>query len=165
MPAYIPPVAVSQNFVQSSCAKKTDTATINSETFADISGLSVTLTPRDASSKFLVIADCKIGCDVNGAPMLKIQRNGTDIYVGDAAGSRAQAGAHLHVDWPINTDKKAGVMVVLDEPATASAVTYKVQWRGQNTNAVYLNKTAWDGNVSNESARDASSLTVLELGA
>lgn len=165
MPLYTPPATISQNFVSSACAKKTDTASITSATFADISGLSVTVTPRDASSKFLVIADLKIGDDINGAPMLKIQRNGTDIYVGDAAGSRERVGSHLHVDWPITTAKANAVMVVIDEPATASDVTYKVQWRGQAANTVHLNRTAYDADNNTENARDASSLTVLELGA
>lgn len=160
-----PPAEVSQNFVQSACAVKTDTALITSNTFADITGLSVTLTPRNSSSKFLVIVDLKLSDDVSGAPMFKVLRNGSDVYVGDEAGSRVRVGAHSSVDWRINTDRAQACMIFVDEPATASPVTYKVQWRGQTANSVYLNRSGLDADNSSESARDASSITVLELGA
>lgn len=139
---------------------KTDTASTSSDTFTD-TGLEVTLTPSSASNKFLLL--CNLGQvtnpNGNSGAQFRFVRDGAAIGVGAAAGNRAQVGT-LVGNGDIVT---AGSMMFLDAPATASAITYKVQWaRSQETSTAYLNRDDSDSN-STDRARSISTLQVVEV--
>ena len=68
-------------------AVKTDISSTTSSSFGALSGLSVNITPSATSSKILVTVDCKIGNGGAGA-YIKLVRNSTDIYKGDAANGK-----------------------------------------------------------------------------
>jgi len=55
-------------------------------------------------------------------------------------------------------------MTYLDSPSTTSATTYKLQWEAESGETIYLNRSFGDGDAST-SARGASSITVMEVGA
>ena len=67
---------------------KTNTQSIQSQSFTDVTGLSATITPSSASSKILVTFNISIGCNNYG--MINLLRGSTNIFRGDADGNRIQ---------------------------------------------------------------------------
>lgn len=147
--------------LQVSQAAKTDTFSMNSTTFADVTGLSVTITPYSNTSKFLLIANLNIGANSTGA-QLRFQGGNSGNYVGDTAGSRIRVGAEAYAGAAQFMDNVN--MIYLDSPATASAITYKVQIRAWTAGDVYVNRSNADTDNANH-ARAASSLIVCEVSA
>jgi hypothetical protein len=144
-------------------AQKTDTFTLSSSTFTDITDLSVTITPSSASSKILVFMNVW----GNGAPLnswggLRLVRGATAIGVGAAAGSRILVNGFMYEG--DGTLMAGASNMVLDEPATTSATTYKIQFMTNAGGTGFINRTATD--TDNTSfPRSASTLTVMEIGA
>lgn len=151
--------------LQAVSAYKTDTQTVSSgaPTFVDISGLSVTITPRSSSSKFLCIFSVVMGSGADLAHgYVRLNRNGTAIGVADTAGSRTSASAGV-----ANTSQGGQVLTAtnsyLDSPSTASAITYKLTVTTNNVNPTYINRSSRDNDGTYYDGRSTSSLTVLEI--
>jgi hypothetical protein len=139
---------------------KTNTFASNpSDTFIDVTGLSVSITPSSASNKILVMINIS-GCGVIATNIahFRLVRGATTIYSGDSPGSRQGAFASS-----INSDNNVAESVggiFLDSPSTTSATTYKIQVYSNST--VYINRSENDNNDGNRS-RTASSITVMEI--
>jgi len=143
---------------------KTDTfsATI-ADTFTDVTGLSVAITPSAASSKILVVANVNMAGAYDRPPM-RLVRDSTAIAVGDTAGSRlsvSSAGYML-----AGADTTTVAVNYLDSPSTTSATTYKVQVVVPNSTpaAIYVNRSITDSDT-NSHVRSASTITVMEVSA
>jgi hypothetical protein len=139
---------------------KTDTFSVSSTSFSDVTGLSVSITPSSASNKILVIVSIAInGRDGVVGAFAKLVRNSTDIFIGDSAGSRTRVSAFVaeNATCLINCN-----LTHLDLPSTTSETTYKIQLAGNNANAVYINKADTDSDSSGI-GRTASSITVMEI--
>jgi hypothetical protein len=141
---------------------KTDTFSMSSTTYADITGLTATITPTSATSKILVqvVMSANANQDATTA-LFKLFRGSTEIGLGDAAGSR------LRSAFPrIGTSSANNINVVadfLDSPATTSATTYKVQMRTEvGGNSVFINRSNSDGD-SAVASRSISSITLTEV--
>ena len=68
---------------------KTDTFSSTSTSLTDITGLSVAITPSSTSNKILVIVNCAVtGADAGIG--FSIVRGSTEIYLGDADGSKSR---------------------------------------------------------------------------
>ena len=94
-------------------------------TFADITGLSATITPTSASSKVLVTVTGVMGSVTNGYAMaVNLVRGSTSIAIGDARGSTTRCFAG---GTSTTADGRSSTVCFLDSPATTSATTYKVQ--------------------------------------
>jgi hypothetical protein len=137
----------------------------------DITGLSVSITPRFSNSRIFVIAN------VNGAMLAtglanqpafayRIYRGSTSIIQGDAAGSRTRVAAHAG-----HTAAVAGMANVtstfFDTPNTTSTLVYKVTFVNasftNSTGVFYLNyASAFDSDAA-QVPRTASSITVMEI--
>ena len=139
---------------------KTDTFTLASTTYTDVTDLTVSITPSSATSKVLVFAV------VNGAGStgvsngsFQIVRDATAISIATSAGSRvantAQIGSGANF-------LLSGSGIFLDSPATTSATTYKIQVRANASSSVYINRAETDTNDANY-ARTVSSITVMEV--
>ena len=141
---------------------KTDTFTTNAATFTDVTGLSATITPRESSSKVLVIAHITGSNDyavvVGG---WRLVRDSTAICVGDTAGSRISGNQVEAINGSVLMTQ---ANIVLDSPATTSAITYKVQVRSQTTGNFYINRSKTDTDNSSF-FRGASTITLLEVSA
>ena len=150
--------------------------TVKSDTFAtsfgalwgDLPGLSVNITPSSTSSRILVLLDIKFIGDTDvSISRIKLVRNSTDIYIGDAAGSRTRSsGAQNYItsagSGGFNVLASGGIY--LDSPATTSATTYKVQGGGDNNSTIFfLNRTESDRDAAYADTRTASSITVMEV--
>jgi hypothetical protein len=149
---------------------KTDVFTTTSASYVDITGFNVSITPSSTSSLVMVFVDLKVGntgTSTSGRPVhWQITRNGTAVYVGNAASNRVRSTGSAARDGNSGIYSESGVYI--DNPGTTSAVTYRVQvttasgfaTRGTAT----VNRTA-DDTDNNTSARTASSITAIEVAA
>ena len=144
-------------------ATKTDTASSSSSTFADITGLSVSITPSSASNKILVIAYISVSHDYLVAKIgARIMRDSTALAIGDTAGSRIRTSGFYYID---SQNYSPGVISInyLDSPSSTSALTYKWQFSSlDNAGTVYVNRADTDTDGSNF-GRSASGITVMEI--
>jgi len=150
---------------------KTDTFTSSSTSFDDVSDLEVTITPRADTSKILVIASVSLGVDSATVAAARLMRDSTPIFVGDTVGSRTSAAMYLRSATAAGTNLDplqfflwSSPMVVLDDPNTDQATTYKIQVISLFGTNVYLNRSGEDGNAATR-ARLASSITAIEVTA
>jgi hypothetical protein len=124
----------------------TTTAGATTTTFVD-TGLTATITPSSATSKVLIFANIDIQKDnVNGSAGTRLLRASTVI-----ATMTTQAGFTNNADF--NNIGTSGI-TYLDEPATTSATTYKVQVNAGTGNSIGIN-----------SGGGRSSITLMEIGA
>jgi hypothetical protein len=141
---------------------KTDTFTTTSTSFVDVTGLSCTITPTSSTSKILIFASMNFGIDQSqGQAWFQIDRAGTAIAIGDAAGSRKRitgGGASAQ-----NYFMTSYAGQFLDSPATTSATTYKIQALA-TAQTTFINRTVTDSDAASY-GRGISSITVMEIGA
>ena len=143
---------------------KTDTFTMASTTYADVTGLSVSITPTSATSKILVMAQVSAMGTVGAALGFgQIVRDATAIGIGDASGVRIQCTFVIPVA-TLTAALPTESPIFLDSPATTSATTYKIQIRSENTNTIYVNRSQQDAN-SVAGGRPISTITVMEISA
>ena len=93
---------------------------------------------------------------------LRLMRDSTAIFVGDANGSRIQLSNHL-VEATGTQQQFSYSGQHMDAPATTSAVTYKLQAISLDSGRqININKSYGDGNDA-LNGRTASSITVMEI--
>ena len=143
---------------------KTDTFSTTSSSFVDLTGLSVTITPRSASSTVLVSYSVNRGAALALITGFQILRGATAICIGDAASNRTRATTGAY---PGNADVASSIitssMIFLDSPATTSATTYKLQVKSDTSaQTVYVNRTSTDSDTTSF-LRTASTITVMEI--
>jgi len=148
-------------------AVKTDTFTSTSTSFADITGLSVSITPSASTSKILVsysVVGASSATTSNSIACIRLMRGATAIGVGDSAGSRQQATGSISTrETNAATINFTSAGSFLDSPATTSATTYKVQGiTGAGT--FYINRMEGDTDAASH-YRTISTITVMEIGA
>ncbi len=144
---------------------KTDTFSTTSTTYTDITGLSVSITPISSSSKILIMYQLLGTADPANAGMcMRLVRNSTAIFVGDAAGSRPQAtngiNSSLNNFCVINMADS-----FLDSPSSSSSTTYKIQMFNSAGTTSYVNRSQTDRDNALYDGRGASSITVMEIAA
>ena len=154
--------ATSGTVLQVVSATKTDAQVITPSAlvYGDVTGLSVSITPKSTSSKIFVMSSISgmSGVGVNDG-FIRIARDSTGLSIGDAAGSRTRAGTTFN--------KLAGGSVFnaplffLDSPSSTSALTYKIQITAGG-GSLYVNRTETDSDASSY-PRTTSSITVMEI--
>lgn len=152
-----------QVVVQIQSVYKSDTfsTSVVSPTWADITGLSVSITPTNSSNKILIIASFQMQTSsATGSAFARLMRNSTAISIGDTAGSRTSASAASNFAQVYNSAGNS--ITFLDSPATTSAVTYKLQMNNGNVTTAYLNRTGDDVDDVNRS-RTPASIIVMEI--
>ena len=156
------------SILQVKSATQTAVASFSSSstnTFADISGLSVSITPISTSNKILVMFTANISQSASATTHVQLVRGSTAIYVGDSSSSRLQSSAISRTassPYTLSLDSVSGTH--LDSPNTTSAVTYKLQGTlgATYSGTFYLNRSSLDSNAD-YGARTASSITVMEI--
>ena len=155
--------------IQVVSATKTDTQTTSAQAWIDITGLSVSITPKSSNNKILVFVHAT-GSGDNRYNAIRVVRNGTPVGIGDTAGSRTP----VLSGFGQNPDATNSVYVLfstsgsfVDTPSSTSTLTYKVQFGATNSAAVAnINKIAYTpGDDANWSLRGISSITVQEIAA
>ena len=145
---------------------KTDTDSATAEnTWEDIAGMSVSITPSNSSNKIRVTAICNVNSTHGTYWVLRVVKDGSIFGAeGDAAGSRSR-GFGGHYDTENNYSIHCAVVDFLDTAGGTSSITYKVQWYnpyGSSTRYINRSATSEDGDYR---ARTASTITAMEIKA
>ena len=136
----------------------TATSTTTSGSFTDISGMSVSITPKFNTSKiFVMITLGSISSAAGISVGFRLLRDST--AVGNAADTTLQSGFTNIYDGG-DASLFSASHNFLDSPATTSAITYKLQWRN-SSGTTYLNR--YSG--SSDSYNGSSTITVMEVSA
>jgi hypothetical protein len=142
---------------------KTDTFSSSTTSWTDITGFTATITPTSTSSKIFVTVTGYAGGDTNRFAYLKVQRNGTDVGIGDSRNDGTPKRCLCDLgDSPHDVDVGyAFTGSFLDSPASTSALTYKTQmWVIAGTYLIGGSKSESDGNRS----ATPSTITLMEIG-
>lgn len=148
--------------IQVKSTTKTDTFSMSSTTFADVTGLTVSITPTSASNKVLIVASVVASQNFGtNNSFLRLARGGTALGIADAAGGRIRAASPVNAS---NGDFPEGLpLSFLDSPATTSATTYSVQIAiNAGANPCYINRSFNDTDNS-QFGRYSSTITVFEV--
>ena len=132
---------------------KTDTFTTSSTSMVDVTGLSVSITPKFSSSKMLIMFNALGGNDTNNSVQyVNFVRDSTAI-------GQSTGGTTNNTIAVVNGDtnqSKFFSMHFLDSPATTSAVTYKIQMAVGSGSGSIGRRTVTDN-------RSISTITVMEI--
>jgi len=131
----------------------TTQTSLNSTSYTDISGFSASITPTSATSKILVMVSANVSHSTPTGGYLALLRGSTNItspngfwfYAGNAN---------------TNYGGMAAIINLLDSPATTSSTTYKMQWKCDNANPIYINRSEANAGLSG-----ISCMTLLEIAA
>lgn len=146
----------------------TAVATITStstSSFADMTGVSASITPASTSSKILVLVDCFFGVTA-GTVHFRLVRDSTAIRIGDAGGgNQIRSSIAKRVAGTIYTYYQDSFSIsAVDSPSTTSAVTYKLQGTlgASYSGSIYLNRGNGDLN-QDYASRGATNITLIEI--
>jgi hypothetical protein len=153
------------NVLQVKNAVRTSTFDTTSTSFIDIPNLSISITPRYNTSTILLFYNASISVNsgyYSGG--VRLARNGTGIYIGDASASRTRASS-----WAWSDGQSYGINSLngsfLDSPSTISAITYSLQiMSGYSGQIIYLNRGFSNGDGDGiQFGRTASSIVAMEI--
>ena len=142
---------------------KTDTTSSNSSSFANITGMAVTITPSSSSNKIYLNGNFCFGInDSRYRIYLKITGGNSSNYIGDS-GTGVECAQIVRLDTQnVDNHQQSASLLYLDSPSTTSAVTYQVQWAVQSSQIAYLNK---DHGNDADRGNTASTFTAMEVAA
>ena len=136
---------------------KTDTQSFLSTSFADISGLSASITLSNSSNKVFILTNIYISKG-SVAESLNFVRDSTNIAQpsGSATNQATMFGYNAST---LNMQQRS--MSFLDTPGDTNAHTYKIQLKGSNANAyIYVNRY-----YGSNDYYGISTLTLMEVAA
>ena len=150
--------------IQVQSANTTSAFTYNSTSWGNV-GLSYSITPKDSSSKILVMFNLNVGSNNNGNGILfKIQRDGSDEFIGDASGSRSRCSAQTST--ANHQDARGCHITFVSSPSTTSSITYQLQAKMQVAGGSYAYFGTEGANSDNAIAgRFPQSITLMEIAA
>lgn len=133
---------------------KTDTFSTTSTSFTDITGVSLSITPKSINSKILLIVSLmSSGSGAGSEQSYQLVRGSTAIGIGVGGTTvNATAGA-------ATSDLNSISMTFRDSPATTSATTYKIQGRIAGGGTLYVNRRSAD-----DYFRFSTTITAIEVG-
>lgn len=133
---------------------------LQSTSFADLSGLTATITPSSTSNKILVTVSMCGGSNSNSS--VRVVRDGTPIALNTTGSpnNRRQGLADFYGSSSTN-----GVSVnftYLDSPASVASLTYKMQYAVYGSSTFCLNSTYLDADAVYVT-RGISTITLMEI--
>ena len=148
---------------------KTDSFHTTSQSYTDITGMTVSITPKFNTSKILLQCNIQFGGALNLYAPVRLLRGSTHI-----GQSTVYSGGQTNATFSLNLTDVSGtasqykifstVYQILDSPATTSEVTYKLQvssWAGRN---FYINRSEQDSGAAWTHGA-SSSMTAMEVSA
>ena len=147
----------------------TGVQSITNSTRANITNLSITLTPQSSSSKFLCIGNVTMG-EGTTSGAIYLMRGTSDIFKNTtSSGSINEGTISYHssgdVGYVYGTNTQG--FAYLDSPGTTSSITYKIQGhRYYGSNYFTVNGARSDlqgGDTNNYMGRSVSSLVIFEV--
>ena len=143
---------------------KTDSFYTTSQSYTDITGMNITITPTRSDSKILLQCNLQFGGQKNLYAPVRLLRGSTHI-----GQSTVYSGSQTNATFSLNLSEDAdqykifsSVYQILDSPATTSAVTYKLQvssWSGRD---FYLNRSQQDSGAAWTHGA-SSTMTAMEV--
>ena len=150
-------------------AVKTDTFSTSSETFGNVTGLTVSITPTSSSNKILIAGVLQTSSSSNDMYKIRIAKNGTAIFVADTVAGATSGLSQFYLATASSLGNWSTLPVpvyYLDSPATTSSVTYSWQVRIQSSgNTLWINRTSDQSGNSTQNFYGASSIIVMEIAA
>ena len=146
---------------------KTNTFSTSSGTAspATITDFSASITPSSTSNKIFVhvhIGELSGNSDTTWG--IFMFRNGTKIFSGDAAGSRALGTIAGGIPSTGGTWRgNPASILYLDSPSSTSSVTYTFALGSNSSSVVYFNRDGRDTDNGNDATRTASSIILMEV--
>lgn len=133
---------------------KVDTFSMTSTvTYTDVTGLSVSITPKSTSSKIFVSFFITNGNTAANHNMFNLVRDSTNLAQPTADTYSSTVGT----SFTASSDYKHASLSHLDSPSTTSSVTYKIQAKTSG-GTLYVNRRGDNATVSG-----SSSITVMEI--
>ena len=134
-------------------------------TWANIAGVTASITPTNSANKVLVTVSMTLSCGPGITTHdFRLTRNGTPVGVGVPTGSQI-ASSYKYCQW--SSDSNHGFTVsfsYIDSPSTTSSTPYSVDWYPQNSFTLYLNQNASGGNtVDSYNAFCPAVITLYEI--
>jgi len=145
-------------------ATKTDTFSTASASYIDVTGWTASITPINTSSKILVIASGAVSNSAdNSFNYVKLVRDTTSIYLGDARGSATRASADASLGNFVGAASRSMPVFIhfLDSPNSASAVTYKLQIITTNGGTAIVGGTSTTSDANR--ANVPTTITLMEI--
>ena len=145
--------------VQVKCTTKQDMFTTSSTSFVDVTGLSVSITPKFSTSKMLVTVHVFANCE--DASVLRLMFDSTAVGNGTASDQDAnhQGFAMVRQD-DGNLGSGYGIQL-LHTPGDTSSHTYKIQGRATSSSySLGINRR-----IDNQNYSLSSSISVMEVSA
>ena len=154
--------------------KKTDAQDLTlTETFQDVSGYSLSITPTAANSKIILSGSINYNCNdhysygkfvrsINGGAYADV----TD-WIGDTASVRVRSFTGSMKDHESYRNAPTAIYAVDQDHNTTNEITYKLQFRGSYNHLGiygYFNRSEADQN-NNNGSRAVSHLTLTEIAA
>jgi hypothetical protein len=131
------------------------TTSTTSASLVDVSGFSVSITPKSTSSKVLVTVNLAVGFSSADDTYFNLVRGSTSIAIG--SGGTSNYSAYRRGNIIGDTGMDTVTIVFLDSPSTTSATTYKMQY-GTRVGTLFVNRRGTDTNFAT-----SSSITAMEL--
>jgi LysM repeat protein len=153
---------VSSKFVAYEYAETFSTSSHSVNNADSDTGLTVSITPSSASNKILVVGKICTGTASSfGGFGMYLKRGSTIIGTPTSGGSGVQQRYHsnfINTNYYSADELDAGFFFFLDSPATTSATTYLVGYRGvSGVSSIYMNRNNAD------TYRGYSSIMAIEL--
>jgi len=145
----------------------TTTTYSSAQTWTSMSSfLSASITPTSISSKILIFLQLGKIHNINGV-IIKLTRGGSEIFIGDAAGSRPRSTISNVSGFNGDTNHCDGLNVsYLDSPSTTSSTTYSFDAYSEGSGTTAFNRSITDADNNQEySSRTASSIILMEIAA
>ena len=145
---------------------KTDTFSTSSNSYTDLTGLSLNITPSSTSSKILLTTQITFGGSQSMYGFARFVRGSTAIGIGDQ-GESSQQRASIPLDNPnVSHDiykVRNSAAEFLDSPSSSSSLTYKIQVLiHDNSQTMYINRASNNDDAA-YNGRYISSLTAMEI--
>ena len=135
-------------------ATKTDRSSFSSESFADIPGLSASITPSSSSNKIFIMANIYTSKGSN-VDRINFVRDSTNIA--QPSGSPTHPATVMgYASSVLNMRQRS--MSFLDTPGDTNAHTYKIQICGSNAGTIWINRYN-----SSDDYYGISTLTLMEV--
>ena len=147
---------------------KTDTFTYSASSisYADVTGLAATITPKFSSSKILVQVNINFSNDKRYSAAILL-RGSTQIGGGTAVGNRPSVSVSNGTNQNETNEEyimRNSSFSFLDSPSTTSATTYKVRVGNthEDSSVTYVNRSQNDSNAT-YGHRGISTITLTEV--
>jgi hypothetical protein len=159
------PSGANGGIIQTVNVVKTDAfSATTANSFTDISGLSLSITPSSNLSKILVLTGIYGQANASSGSAVKIVCSSGSAIIGTDVGSRVatNGGEAGDNNLPAHDVNPIHQNILLFSPSTTSAVTIKAQYRLEGSGTFFINRSRTSNNNTGY-IRTVSTITAFEI--